>query len=1742
MRSHRPFHPAGARRGVALLAVLAVLALLTVLVVAFLLRAQMARNSAANYRATTSTRLLSDTVVNLVEAEINDATTYGTSLGAGGTGPYTWASQPGAIRVYDSSGTAAGGGGTGFQKLYRLYSAPSLTTSNITDILNVDSSPTSSASDTGGTVKTSGSTPEINANWATMPAQWVDLNAPVSVNDPATSTTGTIYPILDNRNPSNLAQCVPLPGFYVNTLTATTTPYPQASTAIPTTLNPPVMPVQWLYVLQSGQIVAATGGNGTQVTFTAPNAPSASNPIVGRIAYWTDDDTCKININTAGGSVSYRTDFNGSPLLVSDGTTTSTKVFFQTTGSAGTGNAWAPASWDTPRYAGSWDDIRLFAADQPIQGEYQRYPGHPATTILYYVLRALGVSMPEIVSAPNNGYNAYVNSVTSSISANTQAGGSAIWPFTSTLYGFLPRYNDNAGSQGGLAATVYQTGGAYVPPTPISVNRSRLYTSLGELLYSPYATTATPPLRTQNGVLNGNTTPGTPYFTRQQIETGKFFLTAHSHAPETTLFGTPRISMWPIPDTALTPTQGNKMAETALDKLIAFCTTTNTGIGGTPNPYYFQRYDAMSPVNDWTNESRNQSLYGYLQDLTSGGGNNSSIPGYANGSFVTKYGSSLFTTGAKTIANERDQILTEMVDYIRCTNLNDHSWNSTTNPIPTGQAVFAPKGEVIPLQISSTAGSSRTASTTQGLGRLLTLSEVALQVICTADGNNNLAPLNASNTNFGYKTTYTYGGQPYPNTATTVVYSPPQYITTTPASTSTPTVPASAITISNTIPVSPVIGSANDPGYVSNLGQAQYLRDTGGNIVDMYDNPLTGPATAANTPFPPNPTLANDSNYHAPSGTSADATVYSPVPPGNRMLQAALLFEPSSPMCGFDAVSANGGLGPDVNIYVSGANNIPLAGTNPFPSRARATSGAGSNGDGFLNGNPTTGLGGHLTNGWINNGDADQGGNYGFRFPMEAFEPPMSNINSSGRYNGWSGQGALNPQASPNNSPDTLGIVTGTYPKGSATTRWQVQNVGDSPYPFISNPFINNGPTLSLGGVGSGTFTVALAVPVTSSGVTTEHFYQASSVGFPQIAVNSPTLCAYGSTVRISGSNNNTYTTHAPDWWSFDNRIAWANNGGEWVANTSGNGQYPVEGFGAEIRGDPIPPNWISVGGWAWWDASGTNATLTAAATNGGTLASITTQYVTAGDVVRSVIPRDGDYRVTMARYSTPFAGSNPVFTTQVNAAPGTGNSDFSTPPQYNTVTDLATDMLMEPSGSHLTHGVDLGGALVNLAPLGATLQTWALAAKIPSALSPTGATNTNGTAATPDPKTSWDWDTGTISKQNGAYSGKPDEGSNYVGAGVLPYINIGNQATGYFSSYFTANRIVNSPVMFGSLPTGVAEQISWRNLLFRPQMTVSQGGKRTNGAPGTGVSSPAGPEDELLLDNFWMPVVQPYAISEPFSTAGKINMNYQILPFTYITRSTGIQAVLASELIARVPTTALAASSSSAAAYAGGTANFPGYSEALSGSGGCYNSVIAALAPGANPAMVPARLPLNLNDTVGSLRQFRGKFMTGDLFRSSAEICDIYLVPRDSMNSTRYLDWDVTTNLLDNSNADFNKVDSSYGSNGDFGLVSNNVRDKPYSDIYPRLTTKSNSYTVYYRVQALQNPPNADQTQWTEGQGVVAGEYRGSTSLERYLDPNNNTIPDYTQSSNNPAVSSSAKSLDSYYQWRTTANTAFAP
>jgi hypothetical protein len=121
------------------------------------------------------------------------------------------------------------------------------------------------------------------------------------------------------------------------------------------------MPVKWLYVLKDGTI-----GSLSKATDT--------NPVVGRTAFWTDDECAKLNINIA-----------------SEGT-----------------------YWDTPmssieqesgnvdgsgRLQSSQTSLSL-GASQPPKGSYQRYPGHPATTCLSPVLGWLWKVPRPLSTAP----------------------------------------------------------------------------------------------------------------------------------------------------------------------------------------------------------------------------------------------------------------------------------------------------------------------------------------------------------------------------------------------------------------------------------------------------------------------------------------------------------------------------------------------------------------------------------------------------------------------------------------------------------------------------------------------------------------------------------------------------------------------------------------------------------------------------------------------------------------------------------------------------------------------------------------------------------------------------------------------------------------------------------------------------------------------------------------------------------------------------------------------------------------------------------------------------------------------------------------------------------------------------------------------------------------------------------------------------------------------------------------------
>jgi uncharacterized protein (TIGR02600 family) len=584
------------RGGFALVLVLASLVLLSIVILAFFASVTTESVASKSYSVSLESRKLADEALNIVTGQINDATTQAANNNQ------AWISQPGLIRCFDTSGSMT--------TAYKLYSSAKMRdTSSSYNPLTSDIPP---------------------ATWYQSPALYTDLNAPVYVLSPTgsvtinSSTYSAIYPIVDptaaydaTTNPNGVH------GFSVSGAPV------DPGTTSPS--NPLPMPTIWFYLLRDGTISPGTAGTGNTITVSGA---TPANPIVGRIAFWTDDDTCKVNINTAAGDL-------WTPDTMS-GTLTN------------------PGSYmDTPHVSSTYD--KNLANYQPVQKEFQRYPGHPATTYL-----------------------------------------SAVFPFlTRTDIAAIAPRTRAGGSVGGTVASTT----ALTPLNPAP----RLYASTDELAYATNYTAATPPSRTAVQ----NNTPASPsnlsLLTPALIAKANFFITAHSRAPDVNLFNRPRITIWPEAATAADSDGTTTIlgARTTFDKTIAFCST----VGG--KPFYFVRNNCSSSTEDYANYPRNKALYTYLQNLTGDSAistfNASNIPGFG-GNFKAKYG------------DDRDQILTEIFDYIRCTNLCDASQATVSKRYaigPSTPAVInscpAGTGQVVPIQIKATSVNTR------GFGRMPTV-------------------------------------------------------------------------------------------------------------------------------------------------------------------------------------------------------------------------------------------------------------------------------------------------------------------------------------------------------------------------------------------------------------------------------------------------------------------------------------------------------------------------------------------------------------------------------------------------------------------------------------------------------------------------------------------------------------------------------------------------------------------------------------------------------------------------------------------------------------------------------------------------------------------------------------------------------------------------------------------------------------------------------------------------------------
>ncbi|MEZ0255822.1 MAG: Verru_Chthon cassette protein A, partial [Chthoniobacter sp.] len=541
-------------------------------------------------------------------------------------------------------------------------------------------------------------------------------------------------------------------------------------------------------------------------------------------------------------------------------------------------------------------------------------------------------------------------------------------------------------------------------------------------------------------------------------------------------------------------------------------------------------------------------------------------------------------------------------------------------------------------------------------------------------------------------------------------------------------------------------------------------------------------------------------------------------------------------------------------------------------------------------------------------------------------------------------------------------------------------------YPFVGIPITvtvptNGTPTMTFASGGSSDFLTVEIYSGATAAQNAQNLVQTLKIKFPNGTFPIPTLVQSGTAEQVvtPPSTPASSATSPQNWWSFS-------------AAGAINGQT---GRIAHVNRAP-----------------GTNGKPEEGA------------FIRAEDVVRSVIPTHGDYRLVAGKQTIPTT----VFTKQR---------------YYDDTSNKMAHALTEAVGMAYMQGPDTGGKLV----LNATYDS----AHVPDIPADLQTKDSNSQIRL----NRGDWDTGVAYVMDGAYINKPDEGNNYRGAtgGQIPYFDNNQAQEAGGPTFFSPNRQMPSAVMFGSLPTGIFADAgvgrSWRTLLFRPDASGASQGAHT------GATSP---KDHLLLDLFWMPVVEPYAISEPFSTAGKVNMNCQVAPFTYIKRTTALRALLKSERVIAIP-------KADASKYKGGSA-------------GNY------------------RFEINADET---LKQFDQRFASGknQPFKSASEICDLYLVPQ-GQSLTGMPDFWTNT----------------------YALTGDNLRERPYASLYPRLTTKSNIFSVHFYVQTLKqvnrNTSGSWQT-WDEKKDVVTGEYRGTALIERYIDFNDD-LPDFTQPGLDPA------------------------
>lgn len=1528
------------RRGVALITVLTVMALTTILVLTFFTLATSEHRASNTYSQGLQAQQVAEQAVNLVIAQIREAT-----VERKGTLGRAWASQPGAIRSWDIAGKQV--------DAYKLYSDDEMVTKDWDDF-EADFNDLS--------------------DWSSKPEHFVDLNEPVirgeKVYYPIVHPAAAIEPKWPKKLGNDDAG---VEGFRYNEdgeVLNDAGPIGGDAAKLVKAEGHVAMPVRWIYQLADGTLgviaESSSGGgrSGPAYKFSpisGSGTPSAKNRIVARFAFWADDETSKLNMNVHAGGL----------------------------------------AWDIPKAGGELD--MAMGKFQPAQKEWQRYPGHPATT---HLIPALAPGVLDIVN-DRDAMEMLFRVVPRVVGGGSESGTRVI-------------DTRNPKEENGL-----------VPDT------EPLFPSLDDVVMRSD--------RTPHEFPDAKGNPVPPDKLSEYLERAKFFVTVNSRAPETNLFNKPKIAMWPIYNSDYSvPTEYNKYLS-AFDRLIHYCASVGIAPKGTGYPrheYIFRREKHDSATYDYDSIPRNKVLIAYLNYLME-----SDIPGYGK-SFNDKYGK-----------EGTAQLVTMMFDYIRSTNLHDDTLysqdfaaafardNTTehvtyTNPRDFAEKGFGHKGhgQVTPIVINEGG------IETKGMGRFYSISGADILVTSVGEPGFRASQLFPGVTEYNRGMVEAPSGNLYTNL-------PPLPIGVTKTSDKAGW-PTWLVALEMADPNE--FNAAFDPAQWN--WQLAFLDPA------YRAGVLANPAT---------------SKFNQSLISKAGCELMR-LQPGERLAQASFLFNLFCPSIGW------GSINPDMEIEIIREGGMTFQSKDQGDVGFLGFEGGYADADGpdkFI---------------WATNwakphrqgGARSWGGLLSFGYTMSARQ--WLQENRPQKHVWWQmqrSQAILNGNIRSRLTPIDKGynqLASTGLARVAERTFGQNTNTGDLAqayrYDLVTVPFKIDDKSIVFKG-GKVKFMVYNGgdhTEGTARDAGAPDLVQEVTIEFPPFSVPAPIMPG-GFTGWINEFAALSHDSH--------NSIE--------IASLTADPGNPLGSASSKATRRPGKGRTVQPAGVG--NMVGRMALLTNHWDSGAT-------YVrgdaNVGDVVQSIAIQHGDMRIAAAkRVITP------------------------------------ADQIFGPHRAYgkarMAHSLtnSAGVAISGYAPGSSADKPYLLVPDLPDNKNPPYR-NVIPLAIAGDKKSNevqlhGDFDNGAGTMVDGPYINKPDEGNvhslktkftqeildywesrrNY---GEFPYFSSPDIAEAGGPAYFSPNRIVSGPGMFGSLPSslGTKPPKPWQTLLFRPNVVGS--GYTTH--PGA-----QSPPDHLLMDLFWMPVVEPYAISEPLSTAGKINMNYEIVPFLHVHRDTALRGVFRSEMILCVP-------SKWHQSYKHDYGRGKGYHWRDNPYGG---------------ELQGKRLRAVIVEDATLVQFAKKRFRKGrDIFKSATEICEIHLVPEELSERLGQGNRGSIGSYTPKVNESTGTVPDMEGGKywRDHSLVGDNSRERPYTNIHTRLTTKSNTFQVHYRAQVIKQArrdSDSEYAEWRPYTDTVQAEFRGSSTVERYINPNDE-LADF--------ASDLTETVDQYYRFRVINPRRFAP